>query len=629
MDAAAPVDSRSRRAWLLAWLGGFALLAPHAFRPPSTQDFWWLLAEGARLWDRGLGALQGPPPFVFTAPAGATMFDKEWLVALLLHLVRAAGGDPATVGLRALLVAAIVALFLRACRRLGAPPLASFLVLAIGATTVLVARLGLRPHLFGFALLLAVLERLARPDPPRWRDVGVTAALLWLWANVHGSFVTGIGLAAVPAAVAVVRRLLHGPDGGNALRRVALVAVAPVLACLNPNGLRIVTGLSTFATDVAVFDPLVMPEWAPFDASDARGVFLLASAGLAVLTLALAPRAKVAERLGWVAVACVPAAVSLRFVADAFLVAGPVLAANLAGLESPRARRLVLAGLGALAVLATAMMVPSLAAPGLRADPREVPEDVLSALDRDPAARWRVFTSTEDSGYLLARDGARVAVAYDARPFDPGFLGWSREFGAALRDPRAFDAYCDRHACDLVLVDLHDRAMAGVAARLASGAAWVPVAFDLRWALWARPDRIPAGTAPWRLLRPFFTFDGLSAAPADRPAIDAELERLDGLPGGPPAAAAFRGFLKLRDLGLLDRAGAPLPSAPGLEAAIALLREAEAAAPWHPGVQFCLGAALAAAGAPDAAEHLLAAARANPSWEAPRAALARLRAVTP
>jgi hypothetical protein len=243
-----------------------ALLAPL-----STIDLAYQVRTGDLIIANG--AIPATDPFTFSA-AGAPWVVQQWGAAVALAIGHAPAGWAGLLVMRAVLVAAIFALVLVACRCAGAPPRTAAL-LTIVAFLVAVAGLGLRAQLFGLLCFAAVLALVAA----RGRRPGLffLAPLVVLaWANLHGSFVLGpvaIGWALLDDLAA--RR--------TAWRRDAAVLLLALLASLvTPYGPGAWAYASSLASSPAVAG--LVTEWQATTIRSAAGIAFFASA-LAVAAL--------------------------------------------------------------------------------------------------------------------------------------------------------------------------------------------------------------------------------------------------------------------------------------------------------------------------------------------------------
>src|SRR6185436_10193674 len=137
------------------------------------------------------GAIPTVDTYTFTA-AGERWLDQNWGAQVVLALAFRIAGWTALAILRAVLVGLTFGFVLVACRRLGAGDRTAAL-LTLGAFVVSSFTLALRPQLFGIAIFAAILLLTTyRRDRPRLLWLAVP--LILVWANMHGSFVLGIGL---------------------------------------------------------------------------------------------------------------------------------------------------------------------------------------------------------------------------------------------------------------------------------------------------------------------------------------------------------------------------------------------------------------------------------------------------
>ena len=181
------------------------------------------------------------------------------------------------------------------CRRRGAGPVASALVLAAAAWTGH-ERFVERPHLFSLAgevALLFALDALAAADASRKaavRGVAAVALVVALWANLHaGAFVAPALLAFAAVGAALDR-------AAGAARRLTIAALAAGAATLaTPIGTGIVRYLRLHQTLPALHpvDEFRSPTWL---SDPALVVYAVATVASIVLALALA-RARF--RPGW------------------------------------------------------------------------------------------------------------------------------------------------------------------------------------------------------------------------------------------------------------------------------------------------------------------------------------------
>jgi hypothetical protein len=341
--------------------------------------------------------------------AGAAWVPHEWLAELVLAAVYDAAGWSGLVLLTAAAFAASLALltrFLLAC----AEPFSTVIAVTMGAALAL-GHLLARPHLLALPLLIlwsgALFAARDGGAAPPFRLLPVMA----LWANLHGSFMFGLGLALFLGAEAVLapgRRALEGRRWGL----FCLLAAAAALA--TPNGI---------AGFVAPFQLIAMPalqasfsEWQSpnFQEFQPLEIWLLGIIAVAFTTGAKLPLPRLllllalchmalghvrhAELLGLVGPLVVAASLGPRIASRIRSAPLSALGRGVARIAAPAAAPAVALTL----VLALAASLPLLLRPISRADDRVTPASALAAaarMDLDGP----VFNSEGFGGYLSFR----------------------------------------------------------------------------------------------------------------------------------------------------------------------------------------------------------------------------------
>jgi hypothetical protein len=224
-------------------------------RALNDGDTYWHLASGA--WMLSHGAVPHVDPFSFTH-GGQPWVAHEWLSEIVMTLVYRAAGWTGFVLLFGFAAAASMALLLsRLARWLGPLALAVTAWLVVGCMWV---GLFTRPHLLALPLMIfwtgELLDaRSANRAPPLW-----LAALLVLWANLHGSFVFAALVAAPLALEALVQ---NWRDPWPVMRSWGLFAVLCLAAVLlTPNGFAALTYPFQVMT-MKTLDGII--EWLPPD----------------------------------------------------------------------------------------------------------------------------------------------------------------------------------------------------------------------------------------------------------------------------------------------------------------------------------------------------------------------------
>jgi len=250
-------------------------------------DLWWSLALGRAVWQAG--ALPSAEPLAYT-PAPGAYIQGQWRADVLLYGTYLLGGFALLVVLRAAIVAVVFGLLYVGCRRAGAVPAVAGLCTVLALPLVNVG-LALRPQLFALVPFVLYLEATRRPCRTGAALYALPLVMVF-WANVHGSFLLGLGLVAL-ALVGQLLDLLAAGAGGRivangGLRRLGGVLVASSLAPLvSPHGLRALEYLRSLLTVSPGHRQLggLLTEWLPTSLATPGGVPFFVS--LVVLLLVL------------------------------------------------------------------------------------------------------------------------------------------------------------------------------------------------------------------------------------------------------------------------------------------------------------------------------------------------------
>ncbi len=210
--------------------------------------------------------------FSYTA-RGRLRVPQEWLSEALLYAAYRAGGWRGVMVWRGVFAGALVVLMgLLAVRRRAVPLVA---LLAVGAGAAIsfpewMARPKIVAPVFAGATLL-LLDAHRRGSA---RAVWAIAPLLWLWANMHASFVFGVFLVFLAAAVAACRA--HTRRQGTRLAVAGAAGLA--LAAFSPGGLRTLINPFQYILGFgASWGVEVFQEWQSpsFHSATGRGIELL------------------------------------------------------------------------------------------------------------------------------------------------------------------------------------------------------------------------------------------------------------------------------------------------------------------------------------------------------------------
>ena len=231
----------ARRFWrrpTLSWpciVALAALLRPLAAGLAVLNDPDTYLHIAAGRWMIAHGALPTHDPFSHTL-AGAPWVPHEWLSEIVLAGAYDLAGWPGLVLLTALCFAGALALLTQALLRRWEPFSALIAVGLSGA--LLLPHLLARPHALALPVMVTWCATLiaARDDghaPPL-----KALPLMTLWANLHGSFMAGLALAAFVAAEATWQADRPRQRWQSLRRWGGFLALSAGAALLTPNGIH-------------------------------------------------------------------------------------------------------------------------------------------------------------------------------------------------------------------------------------------------------------------------------------------------------------------------------------------------------------------------------------------------------
>lgn len=467
---------------------GRALAQPDAvLHDPDTY-----LHIAAGRWMLAHWALPAHDPFSYTF-AGAHWTTPEWLAEVVLAAVyRAAGWS----GLALLTIACFAAslglltrFLLRSCE-----PFSTLIAVGLAAALVEPHVLA-RPHMLAMPLLVlwsgALIAARDRGAPPPYRLLPVFV----LWANLHASFLFGLGLAGWLAAEAAV----FGKPRVELRRWGLFVVLAFGCALLTPNGpMGLVEPLRLMAMP-ALNASFIEWRGPDFQAFQPLEIWLLGLLSLGLTTGVRLPWPRVLLLAGLCHMALAHARHGdLLGLVGPLVVAGPLgpqLAARIrVGKPSSVARAVarLAATAAAPAVLLTlglmlALSLPLAARPLRRADDLATPATALAAARR-LGLSGPVFNSEQFGGYLVFR-GVPTFIDGRIEMFGNTFLAGYLD--ATNGDPSRLQALLDQWGVRWALL----APSRGAARSLDHMTGWRRVYADARAVVYARDGNWRDGAA--------------------------------------------------------------------------------------------------------------------------------------
>lgn len=423
--AATPSDAGGRVARIADRLSNEALLFPvvalyliaifGSLPQQLLSDSWYAILGGHEIVHHGLPA--GDELAIWTH--GQQWIDQQWLGHLFFYGLYAAGGVKLALFGHAAAASAAFALAIVFARRHGGSVRTVCWLAVPTIVLVIWGSWNARAQSLAFVLFVGLIWLLAADARAQSRRVLLVFPIVVLWANVHGSAVTG-------ALLVVLAGLSYGFDRRkDPLRswvpRAAMLCGGPIV-CLaaSPYALK----LPEYYRHVLVnpgFREYIL-EWQPTTPGLKTAPFYL----LAFIAVWLVGRR--GERLSSFEKVVLVATIliglqSLRgviwFAFAAFMLLPRLLGGNELKPPSSTTRlRFASGALVVLSVLVVAATVATVAAKPASWFERHYPEGALAAVQRAEARqpRVQVFASTQYSDWLLLRlPELRGRVAYDAR----------------------------------------------------------------------------------------------------------------------------------------------------------------------------------------------------------------------
>ncbi|HTE86157.1 MAG TPA: hypothetical protein VK821_15645 [Dehalococcoidia bacterium] len=465
--------------------------AVHGFTDP---DFWWHYKTGEYI----LAQRSLPGVDIFSFPsAGRAWVAHEWLAETLIYaLVRSGGYGLSLVVFASSPIFAIVLLY-RLQKQEGVAANVALAVTALAALMI-APFTTVRPQVLSWAFFAVLVYVLFAYRAGRINHLWALPAFFAVWANLHLSFVLGLGMFSLFV-------LSQAGTQWLATRRISVaqplfVLLASALAtCINPDGPRLLlTPLSYLPLQSSFIAPMGLAEWRAPDFHNYLFLPLLGGLML-LLTTGVLDRRHDLWPAGLGVVTAALALLSVRYIpifAIAFApAAGLALAArwsrarNRGVAETAPNRAVVHWGLIAIVLACLAVAVRPTPGSQLRREPRANPEflpvDSVSYIQQNyPNAH--IFNQYEWGGYLIYRLWPQNRPFIDGRGemFAIPFL---KDYVRVFAVQPGWQQTLQRYDVDLVIVR-NDTSLAGA---LESSPTWRLAHRDTVSVVYARAEQGP------------------------------------------------------------------------------------------------------------------------------------------
>jgi len=408
-------DRLSGEALLFPVVGLYLITIFGALPQQLLSDSWYAVLGGHEVVHHGLPA--GDALTIWTH--GRQWVDQQWLGQLFFYGLYAAGGIKLALFGHAVVASAAFALAIVFARRHGGS-VRTICWLAIPTIFLIIwGSWNARAQSLAFVLFIALVWLLVADARAQSRRVLLVFPILVLWANVHGSVVTGVLLV-------VLAGLSYGFDRRKGAWRSwvprAAMLCGGAIACLvaSPYALQLPEYYRAVLVNPGFRDYIA--EWQPTTPGLKTSPFYLLAFAAVWLIGRRGDRLSSFEKVLLIATILIGLQ-SIRGVIWFAFAAFMLLPRLLGGAElKPTASavrvRFASGALVALSVLVVAATVATVAAKPASWFERHYPEGAVGAIQRAEATQpqVRVFASTQYSDWLLLRlPELRGRVAYDAR----------------------------------------------------------------------------------------------------------------------------------------------------------------------------------------------------------------------
>jgi hypothetical protein len=224
---------------LLVRAGLGVLFLTAALGTPADADLWGHLTFGRDIVSTGHVVQVDRYSFTSDRP----WVNHEWLAEVTMAQSYRVAGPAGLVGLKVVVIAALLLLLWRHVRRLHPSAPITIALIALAFLGTFWRTHTVRPQLFSVLFFAVLLIAMVRFDEGRRRVILVAPLLLALWVNVHGGWIVGLAVLGLWTAARIFDwRSGLAPAHRLMLASIGLLSVGATL--VNPYGLEMWTFLS-------------------------------------------------------------------------------------------------------------------------------------------------------------------------------------------------------------------------------------------------------------------------------------------------------------------------------------------------------------------------------------------------
>src|SRR6266849_363126 len=223
-----------------------------------------------------------PDLYSYITP-GRLWTNHEWLVSVIFATLFDTFGPRGLIGLKLAVTLVICGLLYGHFRRCRLTRVGASIVLLVFVHAMMPWLITVRAQLATYLLFLLTLLVLCRASAQGVWRLWKLPLLFFVWANLHGGFLAGLGVLLVWAVARLATVWVRGgPSPGRSSAGIVAAVVVSVLAtCVNPFGVH----LLTFLYRTALGPRPDISEWQPLVLSQQWGILYLLLAVPAVLGL--------------------------------------------------------------------------------------------------------------------------------------------------------------------------------------------------------------------------------------------------------------------------------------------------------------------------------------------------------